>query len=292
LRKQKEVLKMAKKKNAKKPQIEGNLPDEVLMLELLLRDGLQHAETTIPTDAKVWYAEHFVRAGYKYIEVTNFGHPALLAQSRDAEEILERVHKLKIVQEEKPHLKCYGMTRKAFERAADMAQKGYPPDSLAFTISTEDLHGRRNSGRTRQEYLQEIPDMIKIAESNGFEIDMAIACVYGSDWIMASADSRRVIPPVSQTPEGPTNTWRPWSIATANMMMRLNFARSISTSAAGSLWPTPLRPSWPAGALSRPHWAWAAVSRLLWWMVSPVKAVAPSTQTPGKWAIAPPKTPW
>lgn len=171
---------MAKKKSAKKPQIEGNLPDEVLMLELLLRDGLQHAETTIPTDAKVWYAEHFVRAGYKYIEVTNFGHPALLAQSRDAEEILERVHKLKIVQEEKPHLKCYGMTRKAFERAADMAQKGYPPDSLAFTISTEDLHGRRNSGRTRQEYLQEIPDMIKIAESNGFEIDMAIACVYGS----------------------------------------------------------------------------------------------------------------
>lgn len=171
---------MAKKKSAKKPQIEGNLPDEVVMLELLLRDGLQHAETTVPTDAKVWYAEHFVRAGYKYIEVTNFGHPALLAQSRDAEEILERVHKLKIVQEEKPHLKCYGMTRKAFERAADMAQKGYPPDSLAFTISTEDLHGRRNSGRTRQEYLQEIPDMIKIAESNGFEIDMAIACVYGS----------------------------------------------------------------------------------------------------------------
>ena len=150
------------------------------MLELLLRDGLQHAETTVPTDAKVWYAEHFVRAGYKYIEVTNFGHPALLSQSRDAEEILERVHKLKIVQEEKPHLKCYGMTRKAFERAADMAQKGYPPNSLAFTISTEDLHGRRNSGRTRQEYLQEIPDMIKIAESNGFEIDMAIACVYGS----------------------------------------------------------------------------------------------------------------
>ena len=171
---------MAKKKSTKKPQLAGNLPDEVVMLELLLRDGLQHAETTVPTDAKVWYAEHFVRAGYKYIEVTNFGHPALLSQSRDAEEILERVHKLKIVQEEKPHLKCYGMTRKAFERAADMAQKGYPPNSLAFTISTEDLHGRRNSGRTRQEYLQEIPDMIKIAESNGFEIDMAIACVYGS----------------------------------------------------------------------------------------------------------------
>jgi len=157
-----------------------NLPEKVDMLELLLRDGLQHADTAIQTDAKLWYAEHFLRAGHKKIEVTNFGHPRLLVQSRDAEEILEKVHKLKIVQEKKPHLKCYGMTRKAFERAADMAQKGYPPSSLAFTISTEDLHGRRNAGRTRKEYLKEIPEFIKIAEANGFAIDMAIACVYGS----------------------------------------------------------------------------------------------------------------
>jgi hydroxymethylglutaryl-CoA lyase len=157
-----------------------NLPEKVDMLELLLRDGLQHADTAIQTDAKLWYAEHFLRAGYKKIEVTNFGHPRLLVQSRDAEEILEKVHKLKIVQEKKPHLKCYGMTRKAFERASDMAQKGYPPSSLAFTISTEDLHGRRNAGRTRKEYLKEIPEFIKIAEANGFAIDMAIACVYGS----------------------------------------------------------------------------------------------------------------
>ena len=157
-----------------------NLPEKVEMLELLLRDGLQHADTAIQTEAKLWYAEYFLRAGYKKIEVTNFGHPRLLVQSRDAEDILEKVHKLKIVQEKKPHLKCYGMTKRAFERAADMAQKGYPPSSVAFTISTEDLHGRRNSGRTRKEYLAEIPEFIKIAEANGFAIDMAIACVYGS----------------------------------------------------------------------------------------------------------------
>jgi hydroxymethylglutaryl-CoA lyase len=160
----------------------GALPKKVEMLELLLRDGLQHAETVIPTEAKLWYAEHLIRAGYKKIEVTNFGHPKLLAQSRDAEAVLEGVHKLKVYQEEKekPHLKCYGMTKKAFERAADMAQKGYPPNSLAFTISVEDLHGRRNAGRTREEYKKQIPEFVKIAEANGFKIDMAIACVYGS----------------------------------------------------------------------------------------------------------------
>ncbi len=157
-----------------------NLPEKIEFLELLLRDGMQHAESTIPTETKLWYAEYFLRAGYTKIEVTNFGHPRLLVQSRDAEEILEKIHKLKIVQEKKPHLKCYGMTKKAFERAADMAQKGFPPSSVAFTISTEDLHGRRNSGRTREEYLKEIPEFIKIAEANGFIIDMAMACVYGS----------------------------------------------------------------------------------------------------------------
>lgn len=161
-------------------ELKGTIPREITMLELLLRDGLQHAPKVINTEAKIWYADQLVKAGYKHIEVTNFGHPALLAQTRDAEEVLERVHKLKVVQEEKPHLKCYGMTRKAFERAADMAQKGYPPSSVAFTISAEDLHGRRNSGRTRKEYLAEIPGLIKIAQENGFDIDMAIACTYGS----------------------------------------------------------------------------------------------------------------
>lgn len=168
------------KTNGNGCRLKGALPAEIVMLELLLRDGLQHAPKVINTEAKIWYADQLVKAGYKYIEVTNFGHPALLTQTRDAEEVLEKVHKLKVVQEEKPHLKCYGMTRKAFERAADMAQKGYPPSSLAFTISAEDLHGRRNSGRTRKEYFKEIPDLIKIAEANGFEIDMAIACTYGS----------------------------------------------------------------------------------------------------------------
>ena len=156
------------------------LPEKVEMLELLLRDGLQHSPKYIPVQAKLWYADHFVRAGYKMIEVTNFGHPALLPQSSDAEEILRQVSLLDSVKENGVHLKTYGMTKAAFERAADCAQKGYPPSSVTFTISTEDLHGRRNSGRTREEYFEEIPEFCRIARENGFSIDMAIACVYGS----------------------------------------------------------------------------------------------------------------
>ncbi|MEW6489008.1 MAG: hypothetical protein AB1578_13970 [Thermodesulfobacteriota bacterium] len=156
------------------------LPEKVTMLELLLRDGLQHADKVIPTETKVWFADRLVKAGYRYIEVTNFAHPKLLPQARDAEEVLKQVSSLKSVKENNVHLKCYGMTIKAFERAAECAQKGFGPTSVAFTISAEDLHGCRNSGRTRQEYFKEIPEMVRIAKENGFLIDMAIACTYGS----------------------------------------------------------------------------------------------------------------
>jgi len=160
--------------------MKGQLPEKVQMLELLLRDGLQHAPTVIPTETKLWFADQCAQAGYKMIEVTNFGHPRLLPQSRDAEEILRRISELDSVKKNQVHLKCYAMTKRAFERAADCAQKGYPPSSATFTISTEDLHGRRNAGRTREEYFEDIPEFVHIAKENGFEINMAIACVYGS----------------------------------------------------------------------------------------------------------------
>jgi len=160
--------------------MKSQLPEKVQMLELLLRDGLQHASKVIPVETKLWFADQFVRAGYKMIEVTNFAHPRFMPQHRDAEDILKRVSELEAVKKNNVHLKCYGMTRRAFERAAECAQKGYPPHSVAFTISSEDLHCRRNAGRTREEYFEDIPDFVRIAKENGFEIDMAIACVYGS----------------------------------------------------------------------------------------------------------------
>jgi len=156
------------------------LPEKVEMLELLLRDGLQHAPTYIPVQAKLWYADQIVKAGYKLIEVTNFSHPVLLPQTKDAEEVMFQVYNLTSVRENDVKLKVYAMTVPAFERVAECCQKGYGPDSVAFTISAEDLHGKRNSGRTRNEYWQEIPKFVEIAKANGFRVDCAIASVYGS----------------------------------------------------------------------------------------------------------------
>jgi len=160
--------------------MKSKLPKKVTMLELFSRDGLQNLDTYVPMETKLWFIKQFIKAGYKIVEVTNFAPPHLLPQTKDAEELMKKVWKIEEVQQGKVHLKCYGMTIKSFERAAEMKQKGYGPHSVAFTISTEDLHGVRNSGRTREQFLKEIPEMVRIAKENDFTIDMALACVYGS----------------------------------------------------------------------------------------------------------------
>jgi len=158
-----------------KLDIQGALPKKMTFLELFARDGIQNLNTFLPTETKIWFINEFIACGVKKVEVTNFSHPKLLPQSSDAEAVhagLKRVEGI--------HYKSYGMTKKAAERAAAVKEKGDPIDSLAFTISAADLHGKRNSGRTRDEYKPEIKEMFKICSSVGLHLDMAIACVYGS----------------------------------------------------------------------------------------------------------------
>ncbi len=157
-----------------KLDVRGQLPKKVKMVELLLRDGLQHESRFIPTETKAWFFNQLSECGYDTIEVTNFGHPRGVVQSRDAEEVLRGIRRKDGVK-----IKCYGMNKRAFERAAKIKQEGFGPDSVAFTISTTDEHCLRNAGRTVKQYLEEIPELVKIARENDFIIDMAIACVYG-----------------------------------------------------------------------------------------------------------------
>jgi hydroxymethylglutaryl-CoA lyase len=161
----------------------GQLPEKVEMVELFARDGLQNEAKTLPTEAKFWFIDQFVRANYTTVEVTNFTVPRFLPQFKDAEELLKKVHEIPKVKEGKVHLKCYGMTVRAFERAAEVAQKGYGPSSMAFTVSAEDRHGMWNSSRTRAEYAKDWSEMVRLGKENGFAVDMAIAATYGSPMI-------------------------------------------------------------------------------------------------------------
>ena len=52
-----------------------NLPKRVDLADITVRDGFQHEERWIPTEAKLWVLEELILAGYRRLEVTNLGNP-------------------------------------------------------------------------------------------------------------------------------------------------------------------------------------------------------------------------
>ncbi|HQB08034.1 MAG TPA: hypothetical protein PK712_09240, partial [Rectinema sp.] len=68
-----------------------SFPKKVRIGDITIRDGFQHEEKFISTEAKVYYAEQLILAGIKSIEVTNYGNPYRMSQFRDADEIIKRV---------------------------------------------------------------------------------------------------------------------------------------------------------------------------------------------------------
>ena len=67
------------------------LPERVYLGDITPRDGLQALEHYFPVEAKVRLVEELVLAGVKHVEVTNFGHPKVVPQLKDADEVLKRV---------------------------------------------------------------------------------------------------------------------------------------------------------------------------------------------------------
>ena len=51
------------------------LPKRVEIGDITIRDGLQPLEHYFPTEMKVRLAEDLIEAGFKDLELTNFGHP-------------------------------------------------------------------------------------------------------------------------------------------------------------------------------------------------------------------------
>ncbi len=71
------------------------LPKKVMVGECVVREGVQHEEHFIPTEAKLWLLKKLLDAGFKKVEVTNFASPKYLPQFRDAEEVLKGIQPLK-----------------------------------------------------------------------------------------------------------------------------------------------------------------------------------------------------
>ncbi|MDI6754414.1 MAG: pyruvate carboxyltransferase [Thermodesulfobacteriota bacterium] len=156
-------------------------PTKVVLGEITARDGLQHEEKTISTDAKLWIVEQLILAGFKRMEVTNMGNPKGMPQFADADRLLQAIHSSKVVKDKLKDVELTAVTirEKAAERAIEARKEGWGPNRILFMVSTSESHHRRNSGLSLEEYWKMCEKYIKKAHDNGVKVNGTVSTIWG-----------------------------------------------------------------------------------------------------------------
>ena len=158
-----------------------NYPKKVTIGDITVRDGFQHEEKFIPTEAKIWLAEELILAGFRHIEVTNMGNPRGMPQFRDADQVLKGLRKSKKVADllDKVSLTVITIRERAIERAIQARKEGWGPDRILLMVSTSESHHTTNSGLSLEDYWKMAEKYIPLAHDAGLKVNGTVSTIWG-----------------------------------------------------------------------------------------------------------------
>ncbi|MBE0651596.1 MAG: pyruvate carboxyltransferase [Bacteroidales bacterium] len=156
-------------------------PKKVVIGDITVRDGFQHEEKFIPTEAKVWVLEQLILSGFKNIEVTNFGNPNGMPQFQDADEVFKKIRSSKLVKDKMQDVMLTAVTirEKAIERAIEAKKEGYGPDRILLMVSTSESHHKKNSGLSLKDYWKMAEEWIPKAQDAGIKVNGTVSTIWG-----------------------------------------------------------------------------------------------------------------
>ncbi len=158
-----------------------NYPKRVVIGDITVRDGFQHEEIFVPTNAKLWVLEEMIIAGIKHLEVTNFGNPKGMPQFSDADELFKKLRNSKRVKDMLNDVSLTAVTirEKAIQRAIEAKKEGYGPDRILLMVSTSESHQMKNSGLTLKEYWKMAEEWIPKAHEAGLKVNGTVSTIWG-----------------------------------------------------------------------------------------------------------------
>jgi hydroxymethylglutaryl-CoA lyase len=158
-----------------------NYPKKVTIGDITVRDGFQHEEKFIPTEAKLWVTEQLILTGFKHIELTNFGNPKGMPQFKDADILFKLVRNSKKVSHLMKDVRLTAVTirEKAIERAIQAKQEGWGPDRILLMVSTSESHHKTNSGLSLAEYWKMSEEWVKKARDAGLNVNGTVSTIWG-----------------------------------------------------------------------------------------------------------------
>ena len=159
-------------------------PQQMRIVEVGPRDGLQNEPARIPTDVKVEFINRLGEAGFGWIETTSFVHPKAVPQLADADEVFRAVDKRPGVRYPVLVPNPRGLARALEAGAQDVA---------LFTAATESF-ARANINRTIDQSLDDARAVIDAARPAGVHVRAYISVVFGCPYEgpVSPAQVRRV----------------------------------------------------------------------------------------------------
>jgi hydroxymethylglutaryl-CoA lyase len=130
------------------------LPQKVLITDVVARDGFQNEDHIIPTQDKIRVIEGLVQAGVTSIEVTSFVHPRVVPQLADASEVIAQLPRHS------------GITYSALVPNRKGAQRALAAGvtELHLVVSASESHNRANLNRSTQETLTQLAEVISYVQ--------------------------------------------------------------------------------------------------------------------------------
>ncbi len=164
------------------------MPKKITIGDITVRDGFQHEEKFVSTEAKKFYLEELIFAGCRNIEVTNLGNPVSMPQFRDAEELLKHLKserflnkcKRKGIDPDDICLTAITIREASVDRAIRLKEQGIGPDRILMMVSTEEQHHYANSGTTLPNYWKEAERCIQKCNDAGIKMCGTVSTIWGS----------------------------------------------------------------------------------------------------------------
>ncbi len=164
---------------------ELSYPKRVSIGDISAREGLQHEEHFIPLEAKVYYVEESILAGFKRLEITNLASAAVLPQFKDADDLLKRIRDSRRlsragVNVDEIELTAVTIRERGVDRAVAAKKEGWGPDRVGMMVSTDEEHHFANSGTTLPEYWEEAQRCIQKCHDVGIKVFGTVSTIWGS----------------------------------------------------------------------------------------------------------------
>ena len=145
------------------------LPENVIIQEVALRDGLQNEKRVVATADKLRLVERMIGCGIRRIELSSFVNPRLVPQMADAEELWRKVRR---------HPDVLFTALILNERGLDRAISCGVPH-VGIYVSASETHSRKNSNMNIAEALKEARLLLRKARSEGVRTRAGVMNAFG-----------------------------------------------------------------------------------------------------------------